>query len=434
MKTENIMERYIQYMYSYPHKTAYRKLENIFLSDYRMYLRREEKNDLYFHIPFCESKCGYCNLFSVSGEGEYLTEKYIEAMERQAETYDMKKIPFQTLTIGGGTPLYLSAKQLEKVFQTAKNYFKWEIKKPEIIIETSPRQTTEEKVAILKEQQVTRVSIGVQSFQEKELQILHRNHTKEEIKKALELLKKAEFTQLNLDLIYGIPEQTKETLKNNIDCALFYEPEELFVYPLYVKPQTRLFREGVKREEDAYESYCFSRDYLKQRGYEQTSMRRFVRKDKFCLEEKAEWKECGYSENTISIGCGGRSYIGNLHFCSPYAVKPSHCKKIVQDYIDTKDFQKIEYGFLLSEEERKRRYLIKNLFYFRGVSSMDYRENFHGELKIDFPILDEFIEKNYIKEISENLVLTPLGLGLSDYLGPMFISEEVKERMKRWTE
>ena len=134
-------EIYQQYMYSYPHKTAYRTLEGVDIRDYLPRLEQEE-NSLYFHIPFCQAKCGYCNLFSVTGKGADYVDAYLDAMERQMKQYDLASYSFSDVTIGGGTPLYLEEKQLVRLFGMIEEV-QGRTEYP-VIIETSPNQTTEE--------------------------------------------------------------------------------------------------------------------------------------------------------------------------------------------------------------------------------------------------------------------------------------------------
>ncbi len=419
---------YRQYMYSYPHKTAYRQMENVCLTEYVPFLR-QQKNSLYFHIPFCESKCGYCNLFSVTGQKEELFSCYLDACQRQVEQYAMKDIVFSDFTIGGGTPLLLSEKQLERLFWMARDGFGWE-PTHSVMIETAPNQTTWEKLCILKENNVTRVSIGVQSFCQKELEQLCRHHTVEQARKALKLLKKAQFSCLNLDLIYGIRGQTFDSISNSLKEAVSYEPDEIFVYPLYIKPGTILDKRQETASESRYEFYCFIRDFLCQNGYYQTSMRRFVAaKSETAGEQSAS--DCGF-ENTISIGCGGRSYIGNLHFCTPYGVKQETCQRILRDYINCQDYLQVAYGYLLSEEEVRRRYVMKNLLACRGIFLQEYQEKFHSNLLEDYKQLIAFMEKKYLLLEGERLYLSEEGLALSDEIGPDLISEEVKQRMSEW--
>ena len=239
---------YVQYMYSYPHKTAYRQLEGISFKEYLPNLEGGE-NSLYVHIPFCQYKCGYCNLFSLAGREEEFIIRYIDAMERHAiQLQDVfsKQIQFQDLTLGGGTPLILSVENLNRLFDIVKTHFRFTQEDFPIIVETSPNQTSKEKLEVLKKNGVSRVSIGVQSFLEEELKTLHRFHSTDSARIALTAIKEMNFECLNIDLIYGIPGQTLESLETSMKQALEYEPEELFVYPLYIKPDTPLQKKPLK--------------------------------------------------------------------------------------------------------------------------------------------------------------------------------------------
>ncbi len=419
------MNPYQQYMYSYPHKTAYGALEDIRLTDYAERLSGRECS-LYFHIPFCQSKCGYCNLFSVTGQDENRMDQYIDAMERHAGQLASvlpDSLVFSDLTLGGGTPLILSAGQLERVFGIAEKQMGFDPGERRTIVETSPAQTTKEKLAILKSYKVTRISMGVQSFCEDELKILNRSHTPDQVRSAMERIKEAEFPCVNLDLIYGIPGQTQESLLYSADEALFFEPEELFVYPLYIKKDTALFRQGVKREEAAYGMYLVLRDYLRERGYVPYSMRRFVKNG-----DTAGMSGCGF-ENTLSVGCGGRSYIDQLHFCMPYEVRQSRCREILEEYIQEKDYLAVRHGYLLSEEEQKRRFVIKNILFACGLSKNQYRQHFQTEPERDFSVLLQWVQEGLACMDGDSFRLTEHGFSLSDSLGPVLISDEVREKM-----
>lgn len=419
-------EPYQQYMYSYPHKTAYGPLVGIRLEDYIGRLSGKE-NSLYFHIPFCQSKCGYCNLFSVAGQEEAVVSEYVDAMERHADQLAAilpEDVKFADLTLGGGTPLYLSTAQLERIFVIAEKQMGFSWKGTSTIVETSPGQTTEEKLQLLKEHHVTRLSMGVQSFCEEELRVLNRSHTVDQVESAMESIRRIGFSCVNLDLIYGIPGQTIESLLFSVDRALAYEPDELFVYPLYIKKDTYLSGKAVRRPDTAYEMYCVLRRYLRERGYEPYSMRRFVRGG-----DVTTLTGCGFG-NTISIGCGGRSYIDNLHFCTPYGVRPSQCRRILRKYIEEKDHRMIRHGYLLSGDEMKRRYVIRNILFGCGLSEREYETYFSGDLSRDFPILMEWILSGYACEREGRICLTETGYSLSDQLGPMLMSDEVRQKMR----
>lgn len=424
---------YLQYMYSYPHKTAYGGLKGVNFADYAPGLIGKE-NSLYIHIPFCQYKCGYCNLFSVAGADKGIMEAYTGQLEKQAEQIKGvlenvseadSRIEFKDLTIGGGTPLILDTYLLKRILEIAGKYFHFDMKENPVIIETSPNQTTQEKLELLKEEGVKRISIGVESFIDEELKSLKRLHSAEAAHKALEEIKRAEFDCLNIDVIYGIPGQTKESLLKSLSKALYYNPEEMFVYPLYVKPKTRLYKEGVMPAENMEELYRYAKNFLESRGYIRKSMRRFERK------KSVDSGPCGFS-NTIAVGCGGRSYIGNLHFCTPYAVGQDACHEIISEYLKQKDFLNISHGYILNDDEQRRRYAVKHLLYDRGINRGDYREHFKREAQEDFPMLKEWREKEYVVFSEDCIGLTDRGMDLSDYLGPAFISAEVKSRMGRF--
>lgn len=418
-------------MYNYPHKTAYRSLADKNFLDYLPALLLSSANSLYLHIPFCETKCGFCNLFSVAGQGNAAMEQYLDAMKRQAAQYQLTEVAFQSLTIGGGTPLLLSADQLERLLLMTYDLVHFQSKKRELIIETSPRQTSRDKFEILKEHGVTRVSIGIQSFHDAELKSLRRGHRVNEALPALELLKQMEIPSLNLDLIYGIPGQTEVSLLDSIRKALFFEPEELFLYPLYQTRDRICLGQGrVNNSDYSYRLYQTALNELKNKGYYQTSMRRFVKKAPVPSEN---WEGCGFQENTVAIGCGGRSYIGNLHFCEPYDNNSSACIRLLKQYMEKNDHTVLKHGYLLNMDENKRHFILKNLFYINGLSEAAYQKYFHGDLWKDFPVLAWILEKGYAIRTKDHFIkLTQEGMDLSDCLGPMFISEEVKERMEKW--
>ena len=241
-------------------------------------------------------------------------------------------------------------------------------------------------------------------------------------KKALDLLKSYGFPCVNIDLIYGIPGQTAASFECSLRHALNFTPDEIFIYLLYIRGGTKLT--GTVINENTYEMYEFARDFLFASGYFQASMRLFVKKAPVP-------KSCGF-ENMLAIGCGGRSYIGSLHFCHPYAMGKHACLRIIDNFIQAGDKTEIRSGFILDEDEMKRRFIIKNLLYFRGVSVSDYSQLFSAPLLSDFPVIDRLILLGYAEIKGDFVRLTPLGLSYSDYIGPMFISGKVNEKMATW--
>ncbi len=426
------MNPYIQYMYSYPHKTAYGPLEGISLHDFLPCLQGSQ-NGLYLHLPFCRTKCGYCNLFSVTGQKEEQVDRYLEAVGRQSRQYQELLAPygtvFQELVIGGGTPLLLTEGQLERMFRILEDGFVY-TKDRGMVIETSPGETSREKLKILKQAGVTRVSMGIQSFSEEELGTLRRQHGAARAEEALALIKSFDFPCVNVDFIYGIPGQTADSLLETLKKAVSHEPEEIFLYPLYVKHGAslqRAWKDGqVLHPEEALIQYREAGAYLRSEGYRQDSMRRFVRG-----KEARAYSECSMG-TSLALGCGGRSYVGALHFCSPYTVTRQGCLEQLERFIHTEDYTGITHGILLTEEEQKRRYVIRHLLIRPGLWLSGYEEQFKSSPADDFPILNVWMKQGYVSRESGYLTLTEAGLSLSDWLGPQLISEEVRRKMKEW--
>lgn len=427
------MRRYSQYMYSYPHKTAYRELNGIPLKDYVKRLLNQE-NGVYLHLPFCETKCGYCNLFSVTGQSKERIKEYLMGVERQINQYSELLAPihpcFQEITIGGGTPLLLSIQQLERIISLIKLGL-FAQRSPGLVIETAPNQTDKEKLEFLKEAGTVRVSMGVQSFWEDELITLHRHHSVKQVVKSLTTLMDMGFPSVNIDLIYGVPGQTLESFLESVKQATQFGSQELFLYPLYVKHGVIMeqeTKEGMVLDENlAYRQYEQAREYLLSNGYRQDSMRRFVKGD----SKSREFQDCGFG-NTLSLGCGGRSYLGNLHFCTPYTVGQASCLKQLSEYIHTEDYTVIHHGFWLNEEEMRRRYVIKHLLIHPGIFLEEYDNQFGSQLLCDFPILNQWCLEGFLHITEESVFLTEKGMGFSDCLGPQLISEQVQNKMLEW--
>ena len=423
MNEQQQISRYVSYMYSYPHKTAYRTLTPpVSLSPYLERLEGREAS-LYFHIPFCAHKCGYCNLFSQQCCDAERISLYLHTMRRQAEQLSVaaQGLKFTSFAVGGGTPLILDEGQLEELFCLAE-LFGVHPSRVFTSVETSPEYTQKSVLRQLRARGVERLSMGVQSFNETELKKLKRRPGLGTVVGALENIVEAGFPQFNLDLSYGIEGQTVESFMRSLNTALTYRPNELFIYPLYVRPGTRI---NVRSTDDiGYAIYKSARELLVGQGFVQTSMRRFVRRE----TTETEFS-CG-DEVMLSCGAGGRSYLGNLHYATPYAVRQQAIADEIGHYIRTTDFMTAANGFLLSTEEMQIRFIIKNLMYHRGVDLAEYEKRF-GE-KPDRNLFREFTDRGWIEETGRIVRLTEEGMAYSDYIGQAFISPVVRKLMSEY--
>lgn len=445
LKSKIAQSPYQAYVYSYPHKTAYRPFTPpIYLPELWTQQDRQALF-LYIHIPFCEMRCGFCNLFTTVSHNEDFISQYVRTLQRQAQR--MKAVlgdaSFARFAIGGGTPTQLPIGHLETVLDIAENTMGAKLQKIPISVEVSPETATEEKLKLLRSHSVDRVSIGVQSFIESEVLATQRRQSNIQVEAALTRIKQAGFPTLNIDLIYGLPGQTVDTWLQSIHTALRFQPEEIYLYPLYVRPLTGLGRTDKEWDDIRLACYREGRSLLLSQGYTQVSMRMFQRVEggqgsNFSPSSPHTPHTfpspvyCCQADGMVGLGCGARSYTNSLHYSNEYAVGAKGISDILQAYIQTADelFEYAHYGFQLDAEEQRRRYILLSLLSDEGLNFVSYRQRFASEVDADFPELAELLSLNLAIKDEDSLHLTEFGIERSDTIGAWLFSGKVQELMQ----
>jgi len=428
---------YRSYLYSYPHKTAYRELDPPLPLGPMWERENTDTYFLYMHIPFCAARCGFCNLFTLPDRRDDTHERYVDALERQAKQWApiTSRRPYSRFAIGGGTPTLLNEIQLNRLFDIAEHVMGLDPAHASISIETSPDTVTEAKLALLKERGVDRVSMGIQSFIEAEAAAIYRPQKPQEVERALEKLTRYDFPLLNLDLIYGLPGQTVESWLYSLERVLSYEPGEIFIYPLYTRENTIVKPEDIQRQgpDIRMQLYTAAREALKSRGYVQYSMRRFAKESSSHASKELLPYSC-QEEGMVGLGCGARSYTSEVHYASKYGVSYKATQSIIADYVATERYDVADYGIVLSREEQKRRFILKALLHREGLTLADYLQRFGSEVMTDYVWLSELLTEGMAVIEQENerqvLRLTEEGLGYSDAIGDWLISAEIREQME----
>lgn len=429
---------YRSYVYAYPHKTAYRELSEP--PELAALWAGEPKDalSLYAHVPFCEVRCGFCNLFTRIGAPGELTTRYLDALDRQATAVrealgDGEPVRFATAAFGGGTPTFLTAAELERLCDIAEKRMGADLRAVPLSVETSPATATADRLAVLAERGATRLSIGVQSFVEAEARAAVRPQRRADVEAALGRIRDTGVPVLNIDLIYGIDGQTEESWRRSLDAALAWRPEELYLYPLYVRPLTGLGRTPPEddREWDGrrLRLYRHGRDHLLAHGYEQVSMRMFRRRDAAPLGPD---DHACQTDGMIGLGCGARSYTSALHYSFDYAVDMREIRSIIDAYTETRDFSRARVGRWVDAGEARRRHLLQSLLQAEGMPVAGYEERFGSSPFADFPDeLGLFEALGWLDgEAPEGLLrLSPEGLAHSDGLGPELFSPGVRAAM-----
>jgi oxygen-independent coproporphyrinogen III oxidase len=430
---------YQAYTYAYPHKTAYRMFNKPIALETAWKTEDRSSLFLYIHLPFCEMRCGFCNLFTLVNAEQSLEVAYLNALERQAlrvrdSLEQAGGATFSRIGFGGGTPTILAPNDLHKLFNIGQ-LLAPNLERLPISIETSPATATTDRLEVLQSRGVDRVSIGVQSFLESEVHAVGRAQKISEVHAALERLRSAQFSTLNIDLIYGLPGQTRETWLESLRAALEFEPEELFLYPLYVRPLTGLGKlEHQKAQIDPrLDFYRTARGFLLERGYSQSSMRIFQR-NTAPERRKPDLNSAGLEfdaqdDGLIGLGCGARSYTHDLHYSSEYAVGQSGVREIIADFVqrpnDSFDFAM--HGARLNRDEQQRRYILQALLRAEGIKLGAYANRFNSRLLEDWPQLQELISLELAELDANSLRLNSHGLELSDAIGPWLYSPTMQD-------
>ncbi|WP_371479548.1 STM4012 family radical SAM protein [Kitasatospora sp. NBC_00315] len=426
---------YRSYVYAYPHKTAYRPLPE------RPALRDlwagepQHALSLYLHIPFCEVRCGFCNLFTRIGSPDGLTTAYLDALERQAgavrEALDADA-RFALAAFGGGTPTYLTATELERLCDIAEQRMGADLRAVPLSVEASPDTATADRLEVLAARGTTRLSLGVQSFLDEEAKSAVRPQKRAKVEAALGRIRAAGFPVLNIDLIYGIDGQTTASWLRSLDAALAWAPEELYLYPLYVRPLTGLGRRPGEQDPRAWDEqrltlYRAGRDHLLARGYQQVSMRMFRRSG----SPQAGTSEYScQTDGMVGLGCGSRSYTSGLHYSFDYAVDAGEVRSIIDDYVATTDFTRAEVGHRMDAQEARRRHLVQSLLQAEGLDPADYRRRFGSDPGADFAAeLAALGAAGWLADGTDRLRLSPEGLAHSDAVGPELFSPAVRRLM-----
>ena len=280
---------------------------------------------LYVHIPFCVRKCSYCDFLSFSTD-ERTQLAYADALIREIEFYgpQMSQYTVNTIYIGGGTPTWLNEDKMVEILDAIYTYFNVS-SDAEVSMECNPGTVTAAKLEKYRRAGVNRLSIGLQSADDEELQILGRIHTFEQFLKTYEMARNAGFGNINVDLISGIPYQTAEKFLHTLQKVVRLKPDHISAYsliiekgtPFYdaykfdaVKQEAGMQTEVLPTEDEVYRIYKLTQQYLTQAGYEQYEISNFAHPGFECEHNIGYWTR----ENYLGLGLGAASLVENVRY------------------------------------------------------------------------------------------------------------------------
>lgn len=341
---------------------------------------------VYIHIPFCKSICSYCDFCKFLHEEVYASEYLNELSKEIDKYYDNDKI--RTLYIGGGTPSVLSLNNLKKLFEITKKFDTSLLE--EFTFEMNIDDITEEKLLLLKTNNVNRISIGIQSFNGINLKYLNRKHTKNEIIKNINLAKNY-FTNINVDLMFALPIETFSTLKKDVKEILKLDVPHISTYSLIIEQNTVLSHSKVKPiEEDLdYKMYSYILKELKKNNYNHYEVSNFAKEGYQSKHNLNYWENNEY----YGFGLGAHGFISELR------------------YENTRSFNtylKGNYRFnelVLSKREDMENEVILGLRKLEGINIVDFFNKYKINIQEEFNITP--LLKNGLLKIKDNNIYIP---------------------------
>ena len=367
---------------------------------------------IYVHIPFCVQKCHYCDFCSAAAS-EDVKERYSTALIKniKAVAHNFTKYEIDSIFFGGGTPTCLKPETLSEILFSIKNNYTVS-KNAEISLECNPATANFDDFKVLVASGFNRLSMGVQSTHNKELQALGRIHSFEDFKKTYSEARDAGFDNINLDLMYGIPFQTEESFKQTLETIISYNPEHVSAYALKIEPGTLFFKSKEKLllpdEDGEYNMYKSAVKTLADTGYDHYEISNYAKEGKRSLHNLKYWNADDY----IGFGVSAHSCIKR----NRYAVinGTSKYSDIILNGIDDKYYFQTE---SLSEQEFAEEYIMMRLRLKDGLSPIEYKEKFFTPFPDKYiKRMVPFIKSGHIIYSNERYSLSDDGMYVSNYI------------------
>ena len=369
---------------------------------------------LYIHIPFCKKKCAYCDFPSYAGK-EGLIPEYIEALKAEAgyyaSLYERPKV--KTIFFGGGTPTLLTEDQIADIFDALSTDFDIE-SGAEISVEANPGTVTRGKLKALKKAGANRISLGAQTFNNKLLKKIGRIHKEHEIAQAYDQIREADFTNVNLDLIFALPGESMDDWRDTLRKAVELKPEHISTYNLQLEEGTPLYAEKLDgslilpNEEKELKMYEFAILYLSVNGFSQYEISNYSKSGFECKHNITYWTMQEY----IGLGSGAHSYMNGTRIENTADIEKylsKNIKEIKSEHFNSKKENMQEFIFLGLRLNRGL-----NLNDFTGRFGIGFRELYKKEI-------EELTNDGLLEIAGKTVKLTEKGLHLANEVFKAFL-------------
>mgnify|MGYP004536853363 FL=1 len=381
-----------------------------------------KKLGIYIHIPFCKQKCFYCDFISYANQDKYF-QKYVQALSKEINNFiDNNKIEVQTIYIGGGTPSLIDAKYIEEILHIfeKKNLLK---EAKEVTIEVNPGTVNEEKLRTYKNSGVNRLSIGLQSTEDKILKQIGRIHCYDDFLNTYKMAREVGFKNINVDLMIGLPNQKILDVKNSLEKIIKLEPEppnHISVYSLIVEENTpieKMLESGeleLPDEELERNMYWYVKNFLELNGYKHYEISNFAKLG----NESKHNLDCWNQKEYVGFGVAAHSYIDDVRYGNIGNVEEyiKNCEN--GEFGKNKVIDEVENDIFSKEKE----FMLIGLRKIEGVLIQDFKNKF-GENPI-FVFKDELkklVDENLLIVDFDRIKLTNKGLDLANIVWENFV-------------
>ncbi len=368
---------------------------------------------IYVHIPFCKSKCGYCDFCShTPREGE--ADRYLNALMLNIQDFSgaAEKYTVDTVFIGGGTPTLLSKKQMKELLGCIDSAFKLE-KGAEITVEANPGTVDKRYLSSLVSLGVNRISFGLQSAHNNELSALGRIHTREEFLESFKAARAAGFKNINVDLMYGIPHQTNASFLETLTFVKSLSPEHISVYGLKIEEGTPFFEKRgslpLPDEESEYAMYKDAHSSLTGAGYKHYEISNFARRGFESRHNLRYWQD----ELYLGFGVSAHSYFGGQRYAytddmEKYILEMEHPKDLSSILSECTDVD------VFTQETE---YVMLRLRLFDGLELEGYRREFGRDFLSKYgDRVKRYVDGGFMRLDSHSIAFTVKGMYVSNYI------------------
>jgi len=382
----------------------------------------EKSLGIYIHIPFCASKCAYCNFYSLAG-CEHLIPKYHEAILRHIKESAPQLGGYLTDTVyfGGGTPSYFGADRIIEIFEALKKYGNV-LMDSEVTVEANPDSISYSDMVLMRKAGINRLSIGVQSANDGILKSLGRRHTFAEAEKTVADAKKAGFDNISIDLIFGLPSQSKEDWADTLSRAIALKPSHFSCYGLKIEKNTPLymFKDSpfIPDDDAQADMYLFAVDTLSRAGYYQYEISNFAQKDKQSRHNLKYWQAHEY----MGFGAAAHSYIGSQRYSYISNIEKYTANILSGDSV-------VEQNEYISRYECSMEYLMLGLRTTHGISEEEYRAIYPCSFDLTNELLKLYQKQGWALENEGRWFFTPKGFLVSNTLISNILEAQTRQRV-----